>query len=214
MRHYSRPELYSPVQRILLRDAMTQRLLSNPLRYIAFGAAAALLLLGASLGVLAFKLVQHRIVSNLRPPHLEMRPEAASDLVYRNLDGEPRSLAANRGKVVFLDLWGTWCIQCVAEMPIVQRLYDHYKSDPEVTFLIVSRMDSSQAVRRYARKNHLDLPFYLTEDQDIPPSMQFHQFPATFIYAKDGSLVAKHVAAADWSDSSVIGFIDGLKAQR
>jgi thiol-disulfide isomerase/thioredoxin len=40
--------------------------------------------------------------------------------------------------VVYLDLWGTWCIQCVAEMPTVQKLYDHYKGDSQVEFLIVS----------------------------------------------------------------------------
>jgi hypothetical protein len=85
----------------------------------------------------------------------------------------------------------------------VQRLRDHYRDDPLVSFLIVSRMDSAPAVRAYAHRNHLDLPFFLTEDEDIPSSMQLNQFPATFIYAKDGSLVAKHVGAADWSDEAV-----------
>jgi hypothetical protein len=99
-------------------------------------------------------------------------------------------------------------------MPTVQRLYEHYQNDPSVKFLIVSRMDSSSAVRSYARRNHLDLPFFLAEDQDIPQSMQLNQFPATFIYAMDGSLVAKHVGAANWSDDTVYNFIDGLKEQR
>ncbi len=44
--------------------------------------------------------------------------------------------------------------------------------------------------------------------------MQLNQFPSTFLYAKDGTLVAKHVGAADWSDKSVIAFIDNLKQQR
>ncbi len=43
--------------------------------------------------------------------------------------------------------------------------------------------------------------------------MHLNQFPATFIYAKDGSLVSKHIRAADWSAPSVIAFIDRLKAQ-
>jgi hypothetical protein len=74
-------------------------------------------------------------------------------------------------------------------------------------------MDKPSAVRSYARRNHLDLPFYITEGQDIPPSMHLNQFPATFLYAKDGRLVSKHVGAANWSDRSVISFIDHLKQQ-
>jgi thiol-disulfide isomerase/thioredoxin len=173
-----------------------------------------LLLLGACVGLASFKFIQMRLASNLQRPHLEKRPQAAVDLVYRTLDGEEKHLSSSRGQVVFLDLWGTWCVQCVAEMPTVQRLYEHYQNDPSVKFLIVSRMDSSSAVRSYARRNHLDLPFFLTEDQDIPQSMQLNQFPATFIYAMDGSLVAKHVGAANWSDDTVYNFIDGLKEQR
>ena len=163
-------------------------------------------------GFVFLKFVVHKIATNEQPPHLVYNPQPAPDLVYRTLDGQPLHLSSTKGKVVFLDLWGTWCIQCIAEMPTVQQLYNHYKNDPNVDFLIVSRMDSPSSVRSYARRNHLDLPFYLTHDDDIPPSMQLHQFPSTFLYARDGRMVAKHTAAADWSDPSVITFIDQLKS--
>ena len=172
-----------------------------------------LILLAAASALLVFKLVQRRVVARMHPPHLRLQPEPASDLTYRTLDGTAQNLSSNKGQVVFLDLWGTWCVQCVAEMPTVQRLYDHYKDDPHVKFLIVSRMDKPSAVRSYARRNHLDLPFYVTHDDEIPPAMQLQQFPATFLYAKDGRLISKHVGAADWSDRSVIAFIDQLKQQ-
>jgi thiol-disulfide isomerase/thioredoxin len=172
-----------------------------------------LTLLAVASALLVFKLVQYRVAAHMRPPHLQLQPEPASDLTFRTLDGTPQTLSSNKGQVVFLDLWGTWCVQCVAEMPTVQKLYDHYKDDPQVKFLIVSRMDQPSAVRSYARRNHLDLPFYITHDDEVPHSMQLQQFPATFLYAKDGTLVSKHVGAADWSDRSVISFIDQLKQQ-
>ena len=33
-----------------------------------------------------------------------------------------------KGKVIFLNLWATWCPPCVAEMPSIQKLYDKYKT--------------------------------------------------------------------------------------
>ena len=172
-----------------------------------------LVLFGVAACFLFFKFVEQRVAANMQPPHLEIQIEPASDLVYRTLSGQEQHLSAQKGQVVFLDLWGTWCVQCVAEMPTIQKLYNRYKNDPQVKFLIVSRMDSPSAVRSYAHRYHLDLPFYITQDQEIPQSMQLNQYPATFIYAKDGSLVAKHVAAADWADPSVYSFLDRLKRQ-
>lgn len=167
-----------------------------------------------ALGAIAFagwKIVQHRIMLNAKAPHLVSSPEPAIDFPFRTLDGTRMHLAATKGKIVFVDLWGTWCIQCVAEMPTVQALYDHFRNDPDVTFLIISRLDSAESVRRYARRNHFDLPFYTTDDADIPASMQLHQFPATFLYSPDGVMMAKHTGAADWSAPSVVSYINSLK---
>ena len=164
-------------------------------------------------GFLFFRVVQHKIASRLRPPPLQRESVPAPDFVYRTLDGGVLHLFALKGKVVFVNLWGTWCVQCVAEMPTVQKLYDHYRSDTEVEFVIVSRMDSPSSVRSYANRNHLRLPLYVAEDSDIPEAMHLNQYPSTFIYARDGSIAAQHAGAANWSDESVISFLDDLRSK-
>ena len=136
-----------------------------------------------------------------------------TDFTFRTLDGHLKRLSDFKGKVVFLDLWGTWCIQCMAEMPTVQKLYDHYRNDPEFAFLIVSRMDSAQWVHRFERRGAYTLPFYVTRDEDVPPSMYLKQYPATFLYSPDGTLRAHHAGGTDWDDPSVIRFINALKWQ-
>lgn len=150
-----------------------------------------------------FKLAEHHVAANMRPPQIGREAKAADDMVFQTLDGRQERLSDTKGRVVFLNLWGTWCIQCVAEMPTVQKLYDRYRNDPRVQFLVVSRLDTPARVRLYARSGHYDLPFYITNDQDVPATMQLGQYPATFIYSKNGNLAMKHVGAADWSDASV-----------
>jgi hypothetical protein len=80
-------------------------------------------------------------------------------------------------------------------------------------FLIVSRMDTPQAVERFARRGGYHLPFYVTRDEDVPASMYLQQYPATFLYTPGGTLAAHHAGGADWSDESVIRFIDDLKSR-
>ena len=164
-------------------------------------------------GSILFKTAERKIAARMGPPELTIRYTAADDFSYRTLDGTLHHLSDNHGKVVLVDLWGTWCIQCVAEMPTVEKLYTHFRNDPNVVFLIVSRMDSPEAVRAYARRNRLNLPFYITHDEDIPRSMQLGQYPATFLYAKNGELVTKHSGAANWADKSVVNFISRLERQ-
>ena len=182
------------------------------LRKLALASSITTLCLAAA-GLAAWYVIQHRISSNEHAPHLIRLDETAQDFPFQTLDGQPKHLADFKGKVVFVDLWGTWCIQCVAEMPAVQKLYNSFRNDPQVAFLIVSRLDSPAAVRRYAHLHRYDLPFYIMQDSDVPASMQLHQFPATFLYAPDGTLAAKHLGAADWGAPSVITFIDALKRE-
>ena len=177
-------------------------------------AGAALLALAVCAAAALFKLAEHHVAARMRPPEIALETEAANDMALRTLDGQVKHLADAKGRVVFLNLWGTWCIQCVAEMPTVQRLYERYRNDPRVEFLVVSRLDTASQVRLYARTGHYDLPFYVTHDDEIPAAMQLGQYPATFIYAKDGSLAMKHVGAADWADDSVVNFIDRLRDQQ
>lgn len=172
------------------------------------------LVLGVLVTLSGFLLV-HAVRKNVesRSPGLVAVSLPAPDFAFQTLDGHERHLSDYRGKVVFLDLWGTWCIQCVAEMPRVQALYNRYKNDPDVVFLIVSRLDTPQRVEHYARLGGYSLPFFITRDNDIPPSMYFHQYPATFFYSRDGRIAAQHAGGADWDDPSVSTFINGLKAR-
>jgi hypothetical protein len=62
----------------------------------------------------------------------------------------------------------------------VQKLYNHYRNNPDIEFLM-SRLDSPLAVLSYAHRNHLSVPFYVTRDEDVPGSMNLGQFPAAFI---------------------------------
>src|SRR5262245_50619953 len=52
----------------------------------------------------------------------------APDFELPDLRGATHRLSALRGKVVFLNLWATWCPPCRQEMPAMERLYERMPS--------------------------------------------------------------------------------------
>lgn len=160
-----------------------------------------------------YKYGEYLVGKRIKPPVVPAQLRESYDFRYSTLAGAAKRVSDLKGKVVFVNFWGTWCIPCVAEMPTIQKLYDRYKNDTGVAFVLPSRLDDVQKLNAFSAKYKYSLPFSTINDTDIPASMNFQQYPVTFIYAKDGSVAMKHINAADWSDSSVISFIERLKAQ-
>ncbi|MFT5685222.1 MAG: thiol-disulfide isomerase/thioredoxin [Myxococcota bacterium] len=55
----------------------------------------------------------------LSPAHAETAPE----IKLRDLSNQERTLSAERGKVVLVNFWATWCAPCMVEMPHIQQMY-------------------------------------------------------------------------------------------
>jgi thiol-disulfide isomerase/thioredoxin len=53
--------------------------------------------------------------------------DAAPAFALKNPDGQEVSLASQKGRVVLLDFWATWCGPCKMAMPGVQKLHEKYQ---------------------------------------------------------------------------------------
>lgn len=147
----------------------------------------------------------------LKPPVIDPLSRKAPTFEYRSLDGNVHRLSELKGKVVLIDFWGTWCPGCVEEMPTLQRLYDSYRDDKRVAFVIVSWNDSPDKVRSFVATNHLTIPIYYLGTKEPPKGLDSPAWPATYFVAPDGVLRGVHLGGADWSDKTVRAYIDRLK---
>lgn len=127
----------------------------------------------------------------LHPPSISPVNLKAPTYAYRSLDGKIHQLSELQGKVVVIDFWGTWCVGCVEEMPTLQRLYDRFRTDPKVAFVIVSQKDSPDGVAAFVSKNHLTMPIYYVGSDPVPPPLSPSAWPSTyFVSAEDISFRA------------------------
>ena len=49
-------------------------------------------------------------------------------------NGNKFNLSDLKGKIVFINFWATWCPPCIAELPTIQKLYDHNNNSTDVVF--------------------------------------------------------------------------------
>lgn len=66
-----------------------------------------------------------------------------------SLDGEVITPKSLQGKVAVINLWGTWCGPCVAEMPEFQKLSEKYAGDSSVRILTIDKDDDVSAFRKW-----------------------------------------------------------------
>lgn len=136
-------------------------------------------------------------------------PENTYDWELTDLNTEAYSFQNEKWKVVFLNLWATWCKPCLVEMPDIQALYDDYGD--KVSFMLVSEEEFSR-VNSFALKKGYSLPFFLTEDQ-VPEIFSSSTIPTTYIISKQGKIVMAANGAVDWNSEKIRKLLNQLLAE-
>ncbi len=123
--------------------------------------------------------------------------EAAPDMPFIGPDGKKTSLAAFRGKPVLLNLWATWCVPCVKEMPTLDALAGQ-KGDALTVIALSQDSDGAKVVDPYVAKAGLKhLKPSLDTDSNFSLAMAAN-LPTTILYGSDGKEIWRVGGEMDW----------------
>lgn len=110
----------------------------------------------------------------------------APDFMRRRLDGVPLTLSQQRGKVVLLNFWATWCAPCEAEMPLLQDLHEDY---PDLVLWAMNLGEDNRTVAQWIADRGLTFPILLDETQRLEYIYALRGRPSTVIINTDGRIV-------------------------
>lgn len=124
-------------------------------------------------------------------------------------DGNSFDFENEKGNVVLINFWATWCPPCVAEMPSLQKLYDSYGD--KITFLFVAS-DEVEKVNTFMLKKGYTFPIHYAYNE-APAALEHSSIPTTYLIDKSGKIVIKKSMVADWNSEEMTSIVDKLLAE-
>jgi len=116
---------------------------------------------------------------------------AAPDFALRSTEGRNLRLKEQRGQVVLVNFWASWCGPCKQEMPHLNRLHDKYRSAGFV-LLGVNIDEDAKLGAATAGRWGLKFPVLLDTDKTVVRQYDLGSMPATVLIDRDGRVRYLH----------------------
>ena len=146
------------------------------------------------------------IVNKMMSTDKSKRPDyaiKAPDFTLRTVQGELFKLSENRGKVIMLNFWGTWCGPCRREIPDFNKLHAKYQKDGLKIVGITITSGSAKNILDFM--NDWDMEYTVLTDIDNNETQKVTSdygraigkpitgIPTTLIIDKEGYIVKGYV---------------------
>jgi thiol-disulfide isomerase/thioredoxin len=154
----------------------------------------------------------------IAPPAGEPAPEGAHRrpwparqptpaLRLRAWQGPDFDLAAQRGRVVLLNFWASWCEPCRNELPSLGLLAERLRGDGVVVATINHR-ETDRALQRFLDSTVLTLPVLRDTDGSAARAFGVRIWPTTVVVGRDGRVRWSVVGELEWGGVMARGWLE------
>lgn len=136
---------------------------------------------------------------------------AVPEFRFATADGVVRGMADYAGQGVVLNLWATWCVPCIAEMPALDALARAVAGDKIAVLALSSDRGGAPPVERFYREKGIQtLPVLLDPRGDAARALGARGIPTTLLIDRAGKEQGRLEGAADWSSPAAVRAIRAM----
>lgn len=111
-----------------------------------------------------------------------------------NLDGSTYRLSDQKGKVLLVNAWATWCGPCRYEIPELKRLHQEYADDGlEIVGVSVDMGAAEPSVRQFVDVNAIEYPILLDPQSRLTAMLRTTSIPTSVMLDREGNVVWRHI---------------------
>lgn len=126
----------------------------------------------------------------------------------QTLDGKPFDLASERGQVVLLNLWATWCGPCRYEIPELQKMHDQYGARGFKVIGVSLDDTGADTVRQFVSEHKMTYPIVLDAEGKLANIFQTSVIPTTVLIDRNGKIVWKELGAISEGNAELKAALD------
>lgn len=116
----------------------------------------------------------------------------APDISFTDINGKRMSLKSLRGKILLIDIWGTWCAPCIEEMPFIEKLQQRYAHRDDVHIMSIACDKKADRWKAFLAKHPTSWHQYLvTPEGDKTLNEVYYAIgiPRFIIIDKEGMII-------------------------
>ena len=119
------------------------------------------------------------------------------------LDGKPFAVTGQRGQVVLLNLWATWCPPCREEIPALQKVHDTYAARGFQVIGVSVDQGGVDVVKEFVDGKKVTYPQVLDEQEKLPLLLGATVLPTSVLLDRNGKIVWKTIGAIGEDDPTL-----------
>ncbi len=117
----------------------------------------------------------------------------------KDLDGKPLTLADLQGKVVLVDIWGTWCSPCLATAPHLMRFQEEYEKKGVVVVGLACEMQGGVLLKDFVENNKPNYRCAMIEEEFTKQIPDFGIYPTFLLIDPSGKVRFRHSGYCEFS---------------
>jgi len=126
----------------------------------------------------------------------------APDFTLLDVDGKSVSLSENRGRVLMVNFWATWCTPCRVEMPSMESLYRQFNRKEFEIWSVSSDFEGARVVKPFMKSYNLTFPALIDENFEVNNLYQVRSLPTTYIIDQEGVITHRYFGAKNWNEEA------------
>jgi thiol-disulfide isomerase/thioredoxin len=137
-------------------------------------------------------------------------PAPPADVAFSDASGASFHLSEFAGSGLVVNLWATWCVPCVVELPTLAALRGKLSGDKIVVLALSVDRGGAPVVEKFLAAHHLDLQVWLDPKGEATRAWGARGIPTTLIIDRHGLERGRLEGSADWASEASVARIKAL----